>query len=1007
MTAVMALVVVVPGAGPAFGALPPDTGGATAADAGPGSDGGTDPALADQFVTRAGSTLQLNGETFRFGGANIYWLGLDENVGGVAYPTYFRIDNALRTAKAMGATVVRSHTLGISTGNPLSFEPTLGQFNPTALATIDYAVARARQLGIRLVVPLADNWAYYHGGRADFTNWFGLPADAFYTDPRVIAAFQEYIRNLLTHVNPYTGRAYADEPTVLAWELGNELQGMTPEWVDTIAAQLHQLSPRILVAAPGISPATVDSDQIDIVDAHYYPPSAERMLADAAQVTAAGKVYIAGEYGSTMATPELLQPLAADPRVTGTIFWSLFGHNDTHGFVEHNDGFTLHYPGDTPAMRRAVQAIEAFNRAVNPTARTRGIRLGQPLLTSVTHSYGITLLAWRGTAGAVRYTVQRSTRGPDGPWSTVSDGPVTDRDTPWIDRHSLTSPAWYRVIAHDAAGHRRLSEPVHTDPRQGVLVDPLSSWTNTAAHTDDLVVRPEGDRVAVLPAPGTGASATPSITWSHLLTVGFSLDVTAPNRRIPLTLLTSVDGQRWTRESPRVSSLGDNRYRLSLDRLAGVRSVRVEWRMRGRDRADASRVAVTAATLRYAEPAVTDELSDWSETASRTEGLGFDAGNPGQFGGDSSRVSRTTTGPEHAVWRLPGMTAATAVGYFWPDEPVSDFAFATSADGQAWTPVQPEIVAVPGNWIRHDYTLTGLRDANYLRVTWTNAAGQPWTPQLSRVELYGPPTAVPAPSPFAQQSPAAGATMVGLAPRLSWSPAARAAYYTLVVSTNPDLSNPTINLTGLSDTSYTPPARLAPNTTYYWSVSAVNITGTTVATNAVASFTTFDPTTMPLPVEDFSGYGGSNDALRAAYVRNTGGDEFTVSLESTTADRAPSMAVNYTIGTAGYAGASRTFAAPQDWSPDRGLRFWLAPDPTLRPITVQFQAAGVYWETTYTPTSTTPGVVSLPFSQFQIPSWAQPSPLDLTQVTQLSLYVGGAPGTGTFYVDSFEAYPID
>ncbi|HEX8348270.1 MAG TPA: carbohydrate binding domain-containing protein [Actinoplanes sp.] len=987
LLAVVAMVVSVPG--PALGAARPSA--------------GTAEPSADQYVTRSGSTLQLGGETFRFGGANIYWLGLDENVGGVDYPTYFRIDDALRTAKAMGATVVRSHTLGISTGNPLSFEPTLGQFNPAALATVDYAVARARELGIRLVVPLVDNWAYYHGGRADFTNWFGLPADAFYTDARVIAAFQEYIRNLLTHVNPYTGRTYANEPAVMAWELGNELAGMTPEWVDTISAYLHELSPRNLVAAPGISPATLESDHVDIVDAHYYPPTAERMLADAAEVTAAGKVYIAGEYGSTRATDALLQPLAADPRVSGAIFWSLFAHNDTYGYVEHNDGFTLHHPGDTPAMRQAAQAIEAFNRAVSP--RVPAVRLGRPLITSVTHSYGVVVLAWRGTAGAVSYTVQRSRRGANGPWTTVSDGPVTDRDTPWIDRSTTTSPAWYRVIARDAAGRRQASEPVSTDPRQGVLVDPLSSWDNTSAHSDTLVVRPVGDRVSVAPARGAASSPAPSITWSHLLTTGFSVDVTAPSRRIPLALLTSADGTTWTRVTPRVSSLGGNRYRLSLDRLPGVESVRVEWTPDRRT--PAHRVAVTGATLRYAEPAVVDELSDWSETVSHTEGLGFDAGNPGQFGGDASRASRTTAGPENVVWRLSGMTAATATGYFWPDEPVSDFTFATSADGQTWTTVQPETVAVPGNWIRHDYTLTGLRGVNYLRITWNNAAGQPWTPQLSRVALYGPAQRLALPSPFTLQSPAAGATMVGLAPRLSWTPAARAAYYTLVVSTNADLSDPVINVTRLRDTSYTPATKLAPNTRFYWSVSATNITGTTVATNARGSFTTFDPATMPLPVEDFSGYGGSDEALRTAYFRNTGGDAFTVSLENTRADRPPSMRVDYTVGTAGYAGASRTFATPQDWSPDRGLRFWLDPDPNLRPITIQFMAAGVPWETTYTPTSTAAGFVSLPFTQFQVPPWSSPAPLDLTQVTQLSIYVGGTAGSGTFYVDSFEAYPLD
>jgi len=44
----------------------------------------------------------------------------------VHYPTHFRIDDALTTLAGMGITVVRSHTLGISTANAQSFEPSLG-----------------------------------------------------------------------------------------------------------------------------------------------------------------------------------------------------------------------------------------------------------------------------------------------------------------------------------------------------------------------------------------------------------------------------------------------------------------------------------------------------------------------------------------------------------------------------------------------------------------------------------------------------------------------------------------------------------------------------------------------------------------------------------------------------------------------------------------------------------------------------------------------------------------
>src|SRR5438045_1450820 len=84
---------------------------------------------ADQFVTRSGTGLLVNGRPFRFGGANVEWLGL---VGygpfdpeGPHYPSHYEIDDALATAKEMGARVVRSQTMGDSVGCEQCLEPAL------------------------------------------------------------------------------------------------------------------------------------------------------------------------------------------------------------------------------------------------------------------------------------------------------------------------------------------------------------------------------------------------------------------------------------------------------------------------------------------------------------------------------------------------------------------------------------------------------------------------------------------------------------------------------------------------------------------------------------------------------------------------------------------------------------------------------------------------------------------------------------------------------------------
>jgi len=52
-------------------------------------EGTTAHAATLEWVTRSGSQLLMGGTVFRFAGANIYWLGLDE--GAQSYPTPFRI----------------------------------------------------------------------------------------------------------------------------------------------------------------------------------------------------------------------------------------------------------------------------------------------------------------------------------------------------------------------------------------------------------------------------------------------------------------------------------------------------------------------------------------------------------------------------------------------------------------------------------------------------------------------------------------------------------------------------------------------------------------------------------------------------------------------------------------------------------------------------------------------------------------------------------------------------
>lgn len=120
-------------------------------------------------VTRNGTSLLVDGKVWKMVGPNVYWLGLDENVTPPAgepfyaptkasYPTKERITEVMATVQALGGTVIRGHTLGISTGNPLSVVPEPGVVNEKAFDPIDWAVYQAGVYGIRLLIPLVDNY---------------------------------------------------------------------------------------------------------------------------------------------------------------------------------------------------------------------------------------------------------------------------------------------------------------------------------------------------------------------------------------------------------------------------------------------------------------------------------------------------------------------------------------------------------------------------------------------------------------------------------------------------------------------------------------------------------------------------------------------------------------------------------------------------------------------------------------------------------------------------------
>ena len=479
--------------------------------------------LTSPFVTRSGVMLVLNGELFRFSGTNIYWGGLDNNARtGTNYPTPFRVDSAMQTMVDMGETVVRCQTCGISTGNPLSVEPYLGGFSQTALRHIDYFIAQAQKYGLKVVIPFTDSYRYYVGSYCDYTNWLRLssPANcpspravsAFYDDQKAIAAFEKYISVLLNHVNYYTGVPNKDNPAIMAWETGNELQygaggpAELSRWTAKISAFIRSMDKNHLVMDGSFYLDTGDLKlpDVDIIDRHYYPLQVRSLSQDADQAADAGKPMVAGEYAWNDASQleAFLTGIQETPGIVGDMYWDLQPQNDFFGYVEHYDGYQLHYPGDNSDVNdktgdpllasssdvSAVTLLRLHAYAMSGRTMPAYPVPPPPVMTNVERVASSTagagnLLEWRGSPGAAWYIVQRAVQSASGPWATAATVNAGTLELPYLDSRGGAGPdLWYRVTAVNAGGARgAASAPFRVTDK--TLDDNLNSFSAAESHS--------------------------------------------------------------------------------------------------------------------------------------------------------------------------------------------------------------------------------------------------------------------------------------------------------------------------------------------------------------------------------------------------------------------------------------------------------------------------------------------------------------------------------------------
>jgi mannan endo-1,4-beta-mannosidase len=377
------------------------------------------------FVTRSGADFRLAGKRFEFNGSNNYYL---------MYQPPVMVDDVFADAAGAGFTTIRTWgwlDIGNADGsnsvhhkeNGVYFQFWDGSrpaYNDGAdgLPHLDYVLAAAARAGIRLIVPLTNNWSAF-GGMDQYVRWRGGQFhDDFYSDRVIRGWYKDWISHVLNRVNSLTGVAYKDDPTVMAWELANEPRcigsGVYPgsasctaqtitDWAADISAHIKSVDHNHLVGSgdegflctdPGGTDSLyscgerVDSlalaklSTIDMMSLHLYPDGWNRDVAWGAEwirrhATLAeqiGKPSLLGEFGfldKSTRNPVYQQwtDAAIKSGIDGFLYWILSGVQADGSLYPDYDGFTVYCPSPVcTTISNAGDELRHGQRSRDPVA---------------------------------------------------------------------------------------------------------------------------------------------------------------------------------------------------------------------------------------------------------------------------------------------------------------------------------------------------------------------------------------------------------------------------------------------------------------------------------------------------------------------------------------------------------------------------------------------------------------------------------------------------------------
>jgi len=372
------------------------------------------------FVQALGTQFVLDNQPFYFAGANNYYL---------SYKSNFVVDAVLDAALAIGLKVIRTWAFldmgsldgSVPSINPPGpkegvyfqyWDPASGApaYNdgPTGLEHLDYVLDAARQRGLKLILPLVNNWQDF-GGVDQYAVWYGLNSHQdFYADSRSRQAYKEWASHLLSRTNVYNGLPIKKDDTIMAWELGNELRcpgnsSALLDWIGEMSSFLKANDPNHIVGVgdegflrrAGSPDWTYDGSQgadfeaflgladIDFGSFHLYPETwgkagdfGDYWIRDHIDCCLrANKPALLEEYGlRDQAARETVYQRWLDAIFNqggaADLFWMLASTQDDGSLYPDFDGFTLYADSVPEAILAHAARMTARNAASASAAQS-------------------------------------------------------------------------------------------------------------------------------------------------------------------------------------------------------------------------------------------------------------------------------------------------------------------------------------------------------------------------------------------------------------------------------------------------------------------------------------------------------------------------------------------------------------------------------------------------------------------------------------------------------------